>query len=100
MMFELGLIGTVEEIGEKLYCIPALFDEGLSFLHLRTKNMGESAFRSILDSISQVYYPRIVIHSYYELALTYPLRGIHLSEAGKMIPGDDMLFNKLKNKTL
>jgi len=100
MMFDLGLIGTTEEIRDKCYCIPALFDEGLSFLHLRTNNMTESGFRTILDTISSAYHPRIVIHTYYELALTYPLRGIHLSEAGKKIPEGDLLFKKLKNKSL
>ncbi len=100
MMFELGLVGTTEDILEKLYCIPALFDEGLPFLHLRTKNMTESGFRATLNTISSEYHPRIVIHSYYELALTYPLRGIHLTEAGKMIPESDLLFKNLKNKII
>ncbi len=61
----------------KLIC--QLFDEGLEIFHLRKKELSEIETRKFIESIPAEYFGRIVLHSQYQLAKEYGLKGIHIS---------------------
>ncbi len=65
----------------------SLFEMGLEYYHLRKPGFEKSAIENFLKQISPNYYNRIVLHSHYELAEKYNLKGIHISspERGNLL---------------
>lgn len=59
--------------------INALCSAGLSILHLRKPEASEEAIRTLLNQIEAHYWPRIVLHDQFQLAASYPVRGLHLN---------------------
>lgn len=55
-------------------------------LHIRKPNATKEEIERLLLSIAPVYYSRIVLHDYPELAQKYALRGIHLNSRNSKIP--------------
>lgn len=68
--------------------VTALFEAGLETLHLRKPNAGVSAVEAFLRQIPQEYYPRIVLHSHFELKEVFGLGGIHLNARNPKVPED------------
>ena len=56
-----------------------LFDEGMQHLHLRKPDSEANELRKLLDRIPDIYYPKVVLHDCFNLAIEYGLGGIHLN---------------------
>lgn len=63
--------------------IIALFESGLEYFHLRKPKMGMKEYEEFLINIPSKYHHRIVIHSYFNLAQKYNVKGIHLTSKHK-----------------
>ena len=56
-----------------------LFNEGMQRLHLRKPDSDANELRKLLDRIPDTYYPKVVLHDCFGLAVEYGLGGIHLN---------------------
>lgn len=63
-----------------------LFDEGMQSLHLRKPDSDANEIRKLLDRIPDIYYPKIVLHDCFGLAVEYGLGGVHLNRRNKQAP--------------
>ena len=50
-----------------------LFDEGMQHLHLRKPDSEANELRKLLDRIPDIYYPKVVLHDCFNLAVEYGL---------------------------
>lgn len=66
--------------------IVELMEKENFILHLRKPDAQEADVVALLESIPSVYYPRIVLHSCFNLCALYGLRGIHLNSRENVIP--------------
>ena len=63
-----------------------LFDEGMQHLHLRKPDSEANELRKLLDRIPDIYYPKVVLHDCFNLAVEYGLGGIHLNRRNNQPP--------------
>ena len=63
-----------------------LFDEGMQHLHLRKPDSEANELRKLLDRIPDIYYPKVVLHACFNLAVEYGLGGIHLNRRNNQSP--------------
>ena len=63
-----------------------LFDEGMQHLHLRKPDSEANELRKLLDRIPDIYYPKVVLHDCFNLAIEYGLGGIHLNRRNNQPP--------------
>lgn len=66
--------------------ITAKFQSGLRRLHLRKPDSTETEMRALLDTIPQVYHPRIVLHDHFSLTNDYNIGGVHLNSRNDTMP--------------
>ncbi len=59
--------------------INRFFASGLEILHLRKPEASAEEMEQLLKQISPEFRSRIVVHSHFELAIRYGLKGIHLN---------------------
>ncbi|MBI5219102.1 MAG: thiamine phosphate synthase [Bacteroidia bacterium] len=79
--FKLIVLSNPTPVVSETEIFQSLFDEGLEILHLRKPGYTISGFEKCISNIPVEYYSRIVIHSHYELAEKYNLKGIHITNA-------------------
>ena len=60
-------------------CVNALFEHGMTRLHLRKPKATERELAEWIGQIAPPFRPRIVLHDHYALARTFLLGGIHLN---------------------
>ena len=65
-----------------------LFKEGMQCLHLRKPDSDANELRKLLDRIPDIYYPKIVLHDCFGLAVEYGLGGVHLNRRNNQPPDD------------
>jgi len=65
-------------IADEQAIIQQLFDEGLEIFHIRKKEFSENEMRTFIEQIPEKYFCKIVLHSHYNLAKEYNLKGIHV----------------------
>src|SRR5205823_3721490 len=58
--------------------IKRLFEAGLQLLHLRKPGVKKEDMEELILNIPKEHYHKIVLHSHYNLATKYRLKGIHL----------------------
>jgi len=63
--------------------LEALFEQGLTRLHVRKPECTKEEMREYLTPLLPMYANRLVLHSHYPLAKELHLRGIHITEASK-----------------
>jgi thiamine-phosphate pyrophosphorylase len=90
MAFDLLAIATAEEMTDPA-APAALFEAGLSCLHLRSLTFDRQQFSDYISGIPAVFHSRIVIHTHYELIHTFDLKGIHFTEKTKANRPDILL---------
>lgn len=67
-------------ISNEIKIIHSLFEEGLSFLHIRKPDFSEAEMESLLLKIGLEYYNRLVLHSHHQLAKKLNINQLHFSE--------------------
>jgi thiamine-phosphate pyrophosphorylase len=55
------------------------FENGLEVFHIKKKGFNRAKMEEYISSIPQKYHDKLVLHSHYNLASKYHLRGIHIS---------------------
>lgn len=61
--------------------ITRMFECGLNTLHIRKPKMSTREMIAYLENIPAHFHNRIVLHSHHRLALSHPVKGIHLTRA-------------------
>ena len=61
----------------------ALFDAGLQTLHLRKPRFSTRKIKNLIETVQEKYHNRIVIHSHFQLAMEYNIKGLHLTKDQK-----------------
>jgi len=72
------VISNPTVIANEQESINQLFDEGLEIFHVRKKGYSENEMRIFIEQIPEKYFNRVVLHSHYQLANEYNLKGIHV----------------------
>ncbi len=68
---------ATENLEQKI--VAKICDEGLTTFHLRKPTYSIDQMRAWLDALPERYHQHIVVHSFYDLALEYNLKGVHLT---------------------
>jgi len=66
-----------EKINREQDLVKVLFDDGLKTFHLRKPNHSEEEMRAWLDKTDEDVKKHLVLHSHWNLAEEYQLKGIH-----------------------
>lgn len=74
------VISEPKEIENEIFILHQMFEEGLELFHIRKPKLSTSELKKYISRIDKKYHNRIVIHTHHELAATFHLRGIHLTE--------------------
>lgn len=85
------LIGITSEhiFDREEHLLSLILDEGLETLHLRKPYATAAQTEILLQKLPDRYYGRIVLHDHFELALSYPVKGIHLNRRQPALPFSD-----------
>ncbi|MCT2564435.1 thiamine phosphate synthase [Chryseobacterium herbae] len=67
--------------------INQLFQEGLDWLHIRKPMISREEMKSFLNGIDETFYPQLVLHGFYDLAMEYPISRFHFREADRLTEG-------------
>ncbi len=78
------VITSPEAIAGETDQLNALFAEGLHCLHLRKPDWPEWVMASLLDNVLPLYRSRIVLHSHFNLAAKYLVKGVHFPESSRL----------------
>lgn len=73
-------------LADEAASINALFEAGLEILHLRKPHSSGDEVEHLLQSVSEPFKNRIVLHEHFELVVQYGLKGIHLNARNPMPP--------------
>ncbi len=85
VLFRLIIVSPEYSIDHETELVSQLFDRGLDCFHLRKPDWNEKQLDDYIQSIPVRFYHRIVIHSHFQLASKYRLKGIHLNEEKKIL---------------
>jgi len=93
------IITNNQALEKEADAINALFENGLTHLHLRKKTWFKKELAEFIESINTKWYKNIVLHTHPQLVFDYDLRGFHFN---KSQPYNEQLAEKLKvsGKTL
>lgn len=80
------LISSSDKFNTELDILPHLFENGLDVFHLRKPKYSYRKMKEYLSLVPKNYHNRIIIHSHHLLALTYNLKGLHITRKQKDNP--------------
>ena len=63
-----------------------MLEQGNFMLHIRKPCASRDEVEHLLLRINRCYYPRIVLHDFFDLAIYHKLGGIHLNRRSSIIP--------------
>jgi len=95
--FELIVITPEHILKDEIKDVKRLFENHLDLLHLRKPGSSKAELKKYLQEIPKQFYKRIVLHSHYQLAKEFSLKGIHLTEKTKKSTN---LITQLKQKKI
>lgn len=81
--FDLLVISPEQGFAGEAEIISKLFRQGLEIFHLRKPHWDIDEMQSFLKSIPDEFHSKIVLHSHFELAKMFGLKGVHLNEENK-----------------
>lgn len=76
-------------IEDELDAIHLLFENGLTYFHLRKPETDRYAYCSFLKKIDSAFHKHIIIHDHYELVNEFELKGIHQKSNATILPSLD-----------
>lgn len=80
MNFQLIVITAPDTSANEVKYIHQFFDAGLKTLHIRKPGYTKDQLRNFIARIEKKYHKRLVLHSHYDLASEFRIKGIHLTE--------------------
>ena len=81
--FDIILISPEQDLDGELQSLIQLFNLGLKIYHLRKSDWGVEEGQRFLLNIPKEFHNRVVLHSHFELAHEFAVKGIHLNESNK-----------------
>lgn len=81
---QLIVISAPHPVKDEIQLLHRLFELGLETFHLRKPLFSVAETAAYLKQVSTGYHDRIVLHSHYQLAQEYPLKGIHYTKRAEM----------------
>ncbi|RYY19760.1 MAG: thiamine phosphate synthase [Cytophagaceae bacterium] len=100
MPFQLVVISAAEYHSTELAVLPQLFEAGLAVFHVRKPAWSRAEMAAYLQAIPGQYHGRLVLHAHYELALHYPVKGIHLTEKARQDAAIGRLLLQLPGRSV
>lgn len=85
-MMKLIVITSPAFLADEAASINALFEAGLEILHLRKPHSSCDEVERLVQSVSEPFRNRIVLHEHFELVGKYGLKGIHLNARNPVAP--------------
>lgn len=73
------LLAPEKDLSNEIEILTQLFQEGLSYYHLRKPTKNYQEHRAYLDQIAPKYHDRIMLHHCHELLQDYNLKGLHFT---------------------
>jgi thiamine-phosphate pyrophosphorylase len=83
--FKLLLISPEGPLNDEVETVIKLFTLGLESYHLRKPSWNQNEIQGFLRTFPQTHLNKIVLHSHFELASKFNLKGIHLNEDNKKL---------------
>jgi thiamine-phosphate pyrophosphorylase len=80
---KLIVISSSKSIENETVLVSQLFEEGLRTFHLRKHNMSTREMKEYINQIPAKFHNRIYLHTHHQLALTFNIKGIHLTSKHK-----------------
>lgn len=77
------VITSPSAISGEISIIASLFEEGLSFLHIRKPEFSEAEMIQFIDQIKVEFRSNLVLHSHHQLAEDFGINRLHFSEKGR-----------------
>jgi thiamine-phosphate pyrophosphorylase len=81
--FDLMVISSPTDLPVEVNTVIQFFENGLEYFHLRKPHWEPWQMSEFLKAIPVQYHARIIIHSAFQLAEKYSVKGIHLSEGNR-----------------
>lgn len=75
---KLALLSSSRTTEDEAAMITKFFEDGLDLYHLRKPDFSIGQMNDYIQAIPKKYWPQIVLHSHYPLALRHQLGGIHI----------------------
>ena len=100
MSFALLIISPEQRLASEPRVLAQLFAAGLTTFHVRKPTWTRTELEAYLQAIPAQYHPRLVLHTHYELALEYPLKGIHLTTRAQQEPALGRLLRQLRGRSI
>ena len=100
MSFALLIVSSEQRLTSESQVLTQLFAAGLTTFHVRKPNWTRAELEAYIKTIPAQYYSRLVLHTHYELALEYPLKGIHLTTRARQEPGLRQLLRQLLGRSI
>lgn len=100
MPLQLVIMSAAEYHSSELTVLPQLFEAGLAVFHVRKPAWSRAEMAAYLQAIPSEYHGRLVVHAHYELALQYPVRGIHLTEKARQASTTGQLLRQLPGRSV
>jgi thiamine-phosphate pyrophosphorylase len=100
---KVALLSPSKTTVEEPALVTEFFANGLDLYHLRKPDMSIREMNDYIHQIPKRYWPQIVIHSHYPLALRYNLGGIHVGKRKKksfIKTKLTLFYYKLRKKSL
>ena len=85
-MMRLIVITSPAFLADEAASVNALFEAGLEILHLRKPHSSIDEVEHLLQSVSEPFRNRIVLHEHFGLVKKYGLKGIHLNARNPVAP--------------
>lgn len=80
---KLIVISSPNKSNSEIRHIVDFFENGLDVFHIKKKDFSRSKMKEYIEMIPRKYHDRLVLHSHYDLAKQFKLRGIHISRHKK-----------------
>ena len=100
MSFSLLIISPEQQLASEQQVLTQLLAAGLTTFHVRKPGWTRAGLAAYLEAVPAQYHPRLVLHTHYELALEYPLKGIHLTTRARQEPGLSRLLHQLRGRSI
>ena len=100
MPFSLLIISSEQRLASEHKLLPELFAAGLTTFHVRKPGWSRAEVETYLRAIPAQYHHQLVLHTHYELAMEYPLQGIHLTTQARQQPGTPGLLRWLRGHSV
>ena len=83
--FDLLLISPEQDLPNELKITIELFSLGIGGFHLRKPHWAIEQVQHFLETIPKEHHHKIVLHSHFQLAHLFQVKGIHLNETNKKL---------------